>query len=275
MPLEAALAALCSAILHASWNALVKRGGDPVCDFAMVMFAGALALSPGLFVFPLPRSEAWPYLLASPFLHLPYGLFLSTAYRAGGLAHVFTIARGTPPLLVALVMLALGEILLPGQYAGIALISLGILSTGFAPGESLKATVYALLTAAMIASYTALDGIGARVSGEPFGFIVWHSLLNALVWGAAIAVLRGGGFLTYARANWRRAAVGGPAGALGYGLVLWAMTIAPVAAVSALRETSVIVAALIGWVFFGEAFSKRRAAGVALVVAGATLLKLA
>jgi drug/metabolite transporter (DMT)-like permease len=178
-------------------------------------------------------------------------------------------------LLVALVMLALGEVLLPGQYAGIGLISLGILATGFAPGESPKATGYALLTAAMITGYTALDGIGARVSGEPFGFIVWHSLLNALAWSAAIAAIRGRSFLIYAAAHWRRAAIGGPAGALGYGLVLWAMTIAPVAAVSALRETSVIVAALIGWVLLGEAFSKRRAVAVGLVVCGAFLLKLA
>ncbi len=275
MPFEAALAALAAAVLHAAWNALVKRGGDPVCDFAMVMFGGAGLMALALPFVPIPRAETWPYLLASPFLHLPYGLLLATAYRHGGLAHVFTIARGTPPLIVAFVMLALGETLGPASYAGIGLISLGILATGFAPGESLRATAYALATAATIASYTALDGLGARASGEPFGFIVWHGLLNAAVWSIAISALRGRAFLAYARANWIRGAVGGPAGALGYGLVLWAMTIAPVAAVSALRETSVIVAALIGWAAFGERMTKRRIAGIALVVSGAAILKLA
>lgn len=275
MPIEAALAALAAALLHASWNALVKGGRDPVSDFALIMLGGGILCAAALPFVTVPQAAAWPFLLASPFLHLPYGYFLASAYRAGGLAHVFTIARGTPPLIVSLIMLGLGEQLEAQAYAGIGLISLGILATGFSPGAPWRATWLALLTACAIASYTALDGIGARVSGDAFAFIVWHGALNAVMWIFAAGFMRGRAFLTYAAAHWRRGAIGGPAGVIGYGLVLWAMTVAPVAAVSALRETSVIAAALIGWYFFQETFSKRRIAGVALVVAGAAILKLA
>lgn len=275
MPVEAVIAALAAAVLHAVWNALVKGGGDPLLDLALVWGGSAVVAAFFLPFVAVPVAEAWPYLLGTLFIHMPYGLLLAAAYRAGSLSHVYTVARGTPPLLIAIATAALGETLAPGQYLGIAILSVGILTTGVAPHAPLKATLLALCVAATIATYSILDGWGARASGEPVGYAIWFFVLMGACFAAIVAGWRGvGPVAAYARANWRRAAIGGPAGALGYGLVLWAMTIAPVAGVSALRETSVAIAVFIGWAFMGDPMSKRRIAGAVLVLAGAGLLKL-
>lgn len=275
MPIEAAIAALAAAVLHAVWNALVKGGGDPLLDLALVWGGSALV---ALFALPfvaLPGAAAWPYLIGTLFIHMPYGLLLAAAYRAGSLSHVYTVARGTPPMLIAVATALFIETLTPGQYFGIAIISLGILITGVAPHAPTRATFLALCVAVTIATYSILDGLGARASGEPIGYAAWFFVLMGATFAALVAAWRGPGVLiTYARANWRRAAIGGPAGALGYGLVLWAMSFAPVAGVSALRETSVAIAVFIGWWFMGDPMSKRRIAGAVLVLCGAAVLKL-
>lgn len=275
MPIEAAIAALTAAVLHAVWNALVKGGGDPLLDLAIVWGASALiALCCVPFV-ALPVAAAWPYLLATLLIHMPYGLLLAAAYRAGSLSHVYTVARGTPPMLIAMATALFVETLTPGQYAGIAIISTGILITGFAPHAPRKATLLALCVAVTIAGYSILDGLGARASGEPIGYAVWFFVLMGAVFVMLVSAWRGPHQLARsARLNWRRAAIGGPAGALGYGLVLWAMSFAPVAGVSALRETSVAIAVFIGWWVMGDPMSKRRIAGALLVLIGAAVLKL-
>jgi uncharacterized membrane protein len=276
LPIEAVIAALAAAVLHAVWNALVKGGGDPLLDLALVWGGSALVSLLAVPFVAVPVAAAWPYLLATLLIHMPYGLLLAAAYRAGSLSHVYTVARGSPPLLIAVATAVLGETLLPGQYLGIAIISAGILLTGFAPHAPLRATLLALCVAVTIASYSILDGLGARASGEPIGYAVWFFILMGACFVAIVAAWRGPKALAdYARTKWPRAAVGGPAGALGYGLVLWAMSFAPVAGVSALRETSVAVAAFIGWMFMGDPMSKRRIAGAVLVLAGAVVLKLA
>lgn len=275
LPIDAVIAALVAAVLHATWNALVKGGGDPLLDLALV-WGGSAALA--VFALPfvaLPAAAAWPYLLATQVIHMPYGLLLAAAYRAGSLSHVYTVARGTPPMLIAIATALFVETLTPGQYAGIAVISLGILITGVAPHAPAKATGLALCVAVTIAGYSILDGLGARASGEPVGYAAWFFVLMGASFVALVAARRGLAPLArYARANWRRAAIGGPAGALGYGLVLWAMSFAPVAGVSALRETSVAIAVFIGWWFMGDPMSKRRVAGAILVLCGAAVLKL-
>jgi len=275
LPIEAAIAALTAAVLHAVWNALVKGGGDPLFDLAVVWGASALlALACVPFV-AVPVAAAWPYLLGTLLIHMPYGLLLAAAYRAGSLSHVYTVARGTPPLLIAIATALFIETLTPGQYAGIGVISLGILITGFAPNAPTKATLLALCVALTIACYSILDGLGARASGEPIGYAVWFFVLMGAVFVMLVGAWRGPKQLAhYAAVNWRRAAIGGPAGALGYGLVLWAMSFAPVAGVSALRETSVAIAVFIGWWFMGDPMSKRRVAGAILVLCGAAVLKL-
>ena len=275
LPIEAVIAALAAAVLHAVWNALVKGGGDPLLDLAIVWGGSALVALACVPFVALPVADAWPYLIATLAIHMPYGLLLAAAYRAGSLSHVYTVARGTPPLLIAIATAAFVETLTPGQYLGIGIISAGILITGFAPHAPVKATALALCVAVTIACYSILDGLGARASGEPIGYAVWFFVLMGAAFVALVASWRGLKQLThYARVNWRRAAIGGPAGALGYGLVLWAMSFAPVAGVSALRETSVAIAVFIGWWFMGDPMSKRRVAGAILVLCGAAVLKL-
>lgn len=276
MPIEAVIAALIAAVLHASWNAMIKRGGDPLLDLALVWGGSGVVALPLLPFAVVPNAAAWPYLLSTLCVHLPYGLLLAAAYRAGSLSHVYTIARGTPPMLIAAATALLGETLMPGQYLGIAVVSLGILITGIAPHAPLRVTLLALGVALTICAYSVLDGLGARASGAPVGYSIWFFLVLGVAFTTLVAMLRGpDNLIVYARQNWRRAAIGGPAGALAYGLVLWAMTFAPVAGVSALRETSVAVAVFIGWAFLHEPMSKRRIAGVVLVALGAAMLKLA
>lgn len=254
---------------------MVKRGGDPLLDLALVWGTSGVAVLPLVPFVTFPNAAAWSFLVGTLAIHLPYGLLLAAAYRAGSLSHVYTIARGTPPLLIAVATAALGETLAPGQYLGIGILSAGILMTGMAPHAPWQATLRALLVALTICAYSIVDGFGARASGEPVGYAVWFFIVLGLAFVPLVMAMTGPGrFVAYARTNWRRAAIGGPAGAVSYGLVLWAMTIAPVAGVSALRETSVAVAAFLGWAFLHEPMSKRRIAGVVLVAAGAVMLKL-
>lgn len=275
-PLVTALV-LGSALLHASWNAIIKSSRDVMLDTALVAAgAGVLSLPLTAFV-PLPASASWPYLGASVAIHIGYFATLVAAYRIGDLGHAYPLMRGTAPLLVAL----FGMVLLdehPGatMWLGIVLISAGILSIGLLQqGRAHRgATLWALANAAIIASYTLVDGAGARLSGTPAGYGAWMFGLQALPFVAVVIVLRQRAALDYARRNWRRGLAGGLCVISAYGIVLWAMTQAPVAAVAALRETSVIFAALLGSVFLKEPFGRRRVIGACAVALGVMALRL-
>jgi uncharacterized membrane protein len=158
---------------------------------------------------------------------------------------------------------------------GIALISSGILAVGFSPGANREATTYAAIVAVAIALYTVCDGIGVRLSGSPIAYTGWAFVAVSIVTLTMASVLRRGRIVAYTKRNWRRAVLGGTLSFVSYGLVLWAMTRAPIAAISALRETSVVFAALIGIVLFAEDAAHRRLAGAAIVAVGAMVLKLA
>jgi phosphonate utilization associated putative membrane protein len=275
-PLVTALV-LGSALLHASWNAIIKSSRDVTLDTALVA-AGAGVLSLPLTAFlPLPASASWPYLGASVAIHIGYFTTLVGAYRVGDLGHAYPLMRGTAPLLVAL----FGIVLLdehPGatMWLGIVLISAGILSIGLLQQGSAHrdATLWALANAAIIASYTLVDGAGARLSGSPAGYGAWMFLLQGLPFVALVIALRKRAALDYARRNWRRGLGGGLCVISAYGIVLWAMTQAPVAAVAALRETSVIFAALLGSIFLREPFGRRRVIGACAVAAGVIALRI-
>jgi len=266
-----------SALLHASWNAIIKSSRDVTLDTALVA-AGAGVLSLPLSAFlPLPASASWPYLGASVAIHIGYFSTLAGAYRAGDLGHAYPLMRGTAPLLVAL----LGIVLLderPGAtvWLGIVLISAGILSIGLLQqGRAQRdATLWALANAAIIASYTLVDGAGARLSGSPAGYGAWLFWLQGLPFVALVIALRKRAALDYARRYWLRGLGGGLCIISAYGVVLWAMTRAPVAAVAALRETSVIFAALLGSIFLKERFGWPRLIGACAVALGVMALRL-
>lgn len=276
MPWEAAAAALAAAVLHAAWNAGLKAGNDRLLDAALLFaVAGAIGLTVAFFAPPL-NAAAVPWICLTAILHLPYVYFLARAYELGELSHVYTIARGTPPLMItALAALTIGEFPTTTALAGIALISVGILTVGMSPGAHRQGTMLAGAVAISIALYSISDGIGVRASGSALAYNGWVFFAVGLTTTAMALVLRGPRHVGYASAHWQRAVIGGTLSFVAYGLVLWAMTFAPIAGVSAFRETSVVFASLIGIIFFGERAGPRRLVGAAIVAVGAVVLKLA
>jgi drug/metabolite transporter (DMT)-like permease len=276
MPWEAVAAALVAALLHAAWNAGLKAGNDRLIDAALLFsFAGLIGLA-STFLTPPMELAAAPWIALTAALHLPYVYLLARAYELGELSHVYTIARGLPPLMIAgLAAVTVAEIPTPLAVFGIGLISIGILTVGMSAGAHREGTLIAAAVAVTIALYSVSDGIGVRVAGDAVAYNGWLFFAVGAVTLAMALVLRGRGVAAYARANWRRAVIGGALAFVSYGLVLWAMTFASIAGVSAFRETSVVFAALIGMLFFGEGAGVRRIVGATIVALGAVVLKLA
>ncbi len=279
MTLGVTLAVLGAGLLHASWNALLKSagGGDPLLDTATVVAGATLCSFVALpFVAP-PSTASWPYALASVAIHFAYYLTLAQAYRTGDLSFAYPLMRGTAPLLVTLLGIAFLRELPSAQVAsGIVLICAGIVAIAFAQRHShpRAAVSWALANAAIIAFYTLVDGAGARASGSALAYVLWLTFAEGVVFLAWIRARRGAASIAYVGAQWRRGLIGGFCSVAAYGIVLWAMTRAPVAAVAALRETSVLFAAVIGTMLLNEGFGIVRFVGAASVVAGVAALKL-
>ena len=277
------LAVLLGAALHASWNALVKSAGDKTVVTALVHFLGAVVALPFALYFGLPRPESWPFIAASLVIHIGYYTALAGAYQHGELGMTYPIMRGFAPLLVALGSGALiGEHPSTAAWLGTVAITVGVALVGLAhPGEALhhrKALAFAFANAAIIAIYTVVDGLGVRASGDAAAYVFILFVLDGfpyplLVWLRRTPQQRRG-ILAYARTRWPKAALGGAASIGSYAIALWAMTKAPVASVAALRETSVLFAALLGTWLLKEKFGWQRAAGTAVVVAGVMALRL-
>jgi drug/metabolite transporter (DMT)-like permease len=279
LTLGVTLAVLGAGLLHAGWNALLKSapGGDALLDTATVV-AGSGAW--GLVVLPLvglPDSSAWKFMIVSTLIHWAYYITLAHAYRTGDLSFAYPIMRGTAPLIAALLgIVFLREWPTPQVALGILLICAGIVSIAFVRREAHPpaATYFALSNAAIIAVYTLVDGAGARASGNAASYAAWLTFLEAFPFLLWIRASRGREAVAYIARSWRRGVVAGAASLGAYAIVLWAMTRAPVAAVAALRETSVLFAALIGAIWLKEGFGLPRLAGAASVVAGVAALKL-
>ena len=268
---------LTAAVMHATWNAIVKVDGDRLMTMAVVISTTGLLAPLLLLAGAPPAPESWPYIVLSAVLNNAYFLFLIEAYRFGDLSHVYPIARGSAPLLVAAGASGFaGEHLSVAELAGVIVISVGIISlvwgSGVKLGTEKRAVVFALLTGLMIAAYTVVDGLGVRLSGSPAGFIGWLFILNPLPILAIALVRRRGQARVYLRTNWRPAVFGGCLNLGSYGLSIWALSFGIMAHVSALRETSVIIAAVIGTRILGEAFGRRRVLAAAAVAFGVVLI---
>jgi drug/metabolite transporter (DMT)-like permease len=279
LTLGVTLAVLGAGLLHAGWNALLKSagGGDPLLDTATVVAGSTFCSLLVLPFVPLPIAGAWPFALTSVVIHFFYFLTLAQAYRTGDLSFAYPLMRGTAPLLVTLLgIVFLRELPAAQVMLGILLISGGIVAIAFGKRDyHPRAAVYwALGNAAIIAVYTLVDGAGARSSGNALSYVVWLSFLEGVVFLAWIRTRRGADAVTYIGVQWRRGLLGGFCSVAAYAIVLWAMTRAPVAAVAALRETSVLFAAIIGTVLLKEGFGVARLVGAASVVAGVAALKL-
>ena len=274
-PLVTALL-LGSALLHAGWNAIIKSSRDVMLDTALVAAGAGLLSLPLSGYVGLPASASWPYLGASALIHVAYFSTLVAAYRLGDLSHAYPLMRGTAPLLVALFGVALlDERPAASVWLGIVLISAGILSLGLMQrGRAQRgATLWALANATIIASYTLVDGTGARLSGEPAAYVAALFWLQGLLFVARVAFARGRAALDYFARHWQRGLGGGLCLLGAYAIVLWAMTRAPIAAVAALRETSVIFAALLGSLFLKERFGRRRLIAACAVALGVAALR--
>jgi len=274
------LTVLGAALMHASWNALVKAGADRFAFTIVLTLAECvmgLALAP---FFPAISPAALPWLLLSGALHVGYMLFLTEAYAHGDLAQIYPLARGSAPLIVALVgVLALGEPLSATKLGAVSAIGLGVVALSLRGGGDLgrmsgRALAYALGTACFTAAYTVVDALGARASGSASAYTCAMFVLS----GAALVVVgffkRGATALSVDARVWRLGALAGALSFLAYWAAIWAFTKAPVALVAALRETSVLMAMLIGVVFLGERSGAWRWAAAGSIALGVALMRL-
>jgi len=280
MTLTVFLAVILAAALHATWNALVKGGADKHLNMSGVVLGHVPLATIVLLIEPLPAPESWPYLLGGIVLHFGYQMFLLTSYRFGDLTQVYPIARGSAPLMVAAIsVLFLGVALSSLELLAVLIIGAGIVSLGLVRSEggvrNGKAAVLALTTGCFIASYSLVDGLGARLSGTPVGYYAWLGIANAIIFAIYIGLTKPGLLPKVTREGKVTFWIGGSASFIAYGLVMWAFTQAPIALVTALRETSIIFALAIGILFLNEKINLSKVFSTFTTLLGAILLRFA
>jgi len=254
---------LLAALMHAIWNALAKRGGEPLFSIASYQIAGTVVAICLLPFVPLPAKECWWAIIASLVIHTFYYFTAAGALRHGDLSQVYPLYRGLSPVLVAMgAAVFAGEWLSPAQLLGIGIISAALISLAWHPLAAGRVSriglIWGLTTSVMIACYTVVDGVGVRQSGNPLSYILWLFALEGIPIGLYMLARHRTAFGEFVSENWRTSLAGGVVASSAYGLVIFAMSLGPIALVSSLRETSVIFAALIGVLFLGESFGKRR-----------------
>ncbi len=280
MSLSVALIVLAAAAMHATWNAFVKAGGDRFVEVARIfLFSGALAV-PLVPFFPLPAAASLPYLAASIVLHAAYAFCLIRAYEVGDMTQVYPIARGLAPGMVALMAGPLiGEVLSLRASAGVAILVAGLWMVSVRPGRSLfsvdrGALAWALATALTVAGYTVVDGLGGRSSGSAHAYSLWLFVCDGAVMAAVFLWRRGAGALRQAVLSSGRPLIGGALSLGAYWIAIWAMTVAPIAVVATLRETSVLFGSAIAMLWLGERASAARLIGCLMILLGAILARL-
>jgi drug/metabolite transporter (DMT)-like permease len=274
------VAVLFAAACHAGWNALIKVGLDPLSTTTLIAIGAAAVSLACLPLAGMPASPAWPWLAASTIIHLLYFAALIESYRTGDLGQVYPIARGSAPLMTAIVSAAfVGEHLSLLGWSGIVTLAAGVLLLSARGGRGVvqlerRAVGYALLTALTISAYSVTDGIGVRLSQNPPAYVLWLFVANAIAL-VPYALGRDLSSVTAAmRRFWLRGLGGGALQALSYGIVLWAMTLAPIALVASLRETSVLFGAIIAVLVLKEPLRTARVAAAVLIVCGLVLIRL-
>lgn len=265
---------LLAAVLHALWNALIRSGADRLWSITYMTITTAAVSAIGLFWLGLPAAASRPYAVLSGVLHLGYALFLSKAYRVGDLGQTYPIARGSSPLLIALGAAVLaGEHLNGPTFAGVALVSGGIMSLALDGRRLAVPSIPAALgTGCFIAAYSVTDGMGVRVSGNSLSYTALVFFLWGILVPPVFVAARG---WTSLRGTWQeaaKAAGGGIISLFAYGVVIWAMQLGAMGTVSALRETSVVFAALLGRCFLRERLTPQRIAACLVIAGGAICL---
>jgi len=269
--------ALAAALLHATWNAALRSGADRLQFVTVMSFATTLLAVPFALLLPLPAAASWPYLAASAILQVVYIIFLAVAYRYGELGQVYPVIRGSVPLLVTV-----GGFLLAGQrlsglaLAGVGLISSGILSLAVHGGRAgRRSLAFAFVTATFVASYVIADALGVRRAGNPQSYTAWIWLVYGILMPLAYGLLRRSLTFELRPRDGLKALAAGVLSFGSYGAIVLAFALGNVGAITALRETSIVFAALIGRVFLGEALTPRRLLVCLAVVSGAVCIGLA
>jgi drug/metabolite transporter (DMT)-like permease len=277
LSLQVLAVVLCGALLHASWNMLVKSRPDKHVAAAVLYTSSGLLAAVALPFLPTPAAAIWPYMAASTVLELLYGIVLANAYRVGDLSHAYPLMRGAAPLLVAAASSALlGERLSRPVWLGITLLSCALISLVF-EGRSRRqpssATGLALLNAVLIAAYTMVDGVGARLSGNAVAYGLWLFTLIGIPWFFWAAVV-------HRHDGWAKIRSGIPIGLIcgacslaSYIVALWAMTRAPIATVAAVRETSIVFGTVLGAVVLREHVTWMRASAACVIAAAVWIIR--
>jgi drug/metabolite transporter (DMT)-like permease len=272
------VAVLIAALLHACWNAIIKFGDDKLQGMLLLSVAHGLIGLMLIAIFPIPSKESWWLLAGSVLFHLMYKTFLTFAYMRGDLSRVYPIARGTAPMIVLVIsLIALSDVMLASQIFGIVLVGLGItlMAWGvFAHGEERALVPYALLAAVGTAGYSLFDGLGARVSGSVSGYIGWLFFLDAFLFTVGGVAIKGHAVLPKSVKIWMLGLIAGVCSVAAYWIAVWAMTLAPIALVTALREVSVLFAILIGVLFFKDKAMVGKIFAGLVIVAGVIAIRL-
>ena len=280
MSFDVFFAVLAAAVMHAAWNAMIKQRLDRFLSITSMSFwMGALSLV-CLPFFPVPQGFTWFWIILSAMLHTGYKIYLIRAYDSGDLAQIYPLARGAAPLITALAgVLLLSEILSPMMAVGIVILCMGIglmAARGGAMLERLSATAIsnALITSLFIASYTLTDGVGARTAPTASSYAIWMFVIDGCLMCIFCLSMRGRQAYFQMLPECRSGAVSGALSLGAYWIVIWAMTKAPIAAVAALRETSILFAVLISVLFLKEKLTRWRLISCALIVVGVIALRL-
>ncbi|MEO8243420.1 MAG: DMT family transporter [bacterium] len=272
------LAVLGSALLHALWNSLIKTGTSrltamvilSICEVPIGLTVAAFRSAPA------PQVLWW--VAGSGLAHFFYKFFLTYAYERGDLSRVYPIARGTAPLVVAIISsLFLADVITMKEYLGVTVLGVGILLMAqgvFAQGENRRLIPFALGAALATATYTLIDGQGARLAGDAVAYVAWVFIADGMGFALGMLAWKGRTILPRQARPWATGLLAGAASYGAYGVSVWAMTIAPIALVAALRETSILFAVLIGWLAFGEHMTKGKALAAAVIVAGVMITRI-
>jgi drug/metabolite transporter (DMT)-like permease len=271
-------AVLFAALLHAVWNAMIKVSGDRLVIMAVTAFATSMLAVPFLLLLPAPAPASWPFLLLSMCVHTVYMLMLVRAYGHGDFVQIYPLARGSAPLLTALLgYLLLGESLSGNELVGMALIVASIL--GFAAERiggirqlSGSALYYSLLTGLCITAYSLIDGQGSRLAANSHAYTAWMFLLHGVLFPAIAVGRRGKVFFARARTVWKSGVAVAVISAIAYWIVIWAFSQERIAPVAVLRETSVAFAALISMFLLRERLTATRVLLILTILTGIVLL---
>lgn len=280
MSIHVLVVVLVAAFLHATWNYFVKRSGDKHRSMSSVVLGHTPAAVAVIVLTPLPHADSYPYIVAGAILHTGYQMFLLNSYRFGNLSLVYPIARGLAPLLVAsFSIFVLEEDFGRSELLAIVAIALGLISLAYGGTKGVKeswhGSILAIATGSFIASYTLVDGLGARQAGNALGFYGWLSAINALIFSIIMKWSKPGLIRTTVFTDWRTTLFLGSISFLAYSLAIWAFTMAPIALVAALRETSIVFALFLGIFFLKEKVTWGKTFAISLIVCGVMLLRFA